>query len=199
MYDTCRFWMKRGVYGFRLDAIPSLFEDAQLRDEPVVMDENGKPKINAYGDVAVDESMTNNLPQVHDVEKELREVINEFPGRMLIGETYFSNIADLRRSYGQLKNDELQLPMDFQVGMINKLDIDAFRRHIGEVETQIGGNEPLLVFDNHEQSAAGGTLRRWSPRSRYRTHAGHGLVCQPRHRALLLRRRNCHDDHAASA
>ncbi len=149
MYDTCRFWMKRGVYGFRLDAIPSLFEDAQLRDEPVVLDENGKPKIDAYGDVAVDESMTNNLPQVHDVEKELREVINEFPGRMLIGETYFSNIADLRRSYG-LKNDELQLPMDFQVGMINKLDIDAFRRHIGEVETQIGGNEPLLVFDNHD-------------------------------------------------
>jgi alpha-glucosidase len=55
----------------------------------------------------------------------------------------------LRRSYG-LKNDELQLPMDFQVGMINKLDIDAFRRRIGEVETQVDGNEPLLVFDNHD-------------------------------------------------
>src|ERR1700722_8884327 len=54
MYDTCRFWLQRGVYGFRLDAIPSLFEDAQLRDEPVVLDENGKPKINAYGDVVVD-------------------------------------------------------------------------------------------------------------------------------------------------
>ena len=78
--------------------------------------------------------MTNNLPQVHDVEKELRKVINEFPGRMLIGETYFSNIADLRRSYG-LKNDELQLPMDFQVGMINKLDIGTFRKNINDAET----------------------------------------------------------------
>src|SRR5271163_2379845 len=122
MFDTCRFWMKRGVYGFRLDAIPTLYEAKDLHNEQPVLDENGKPKINAQGDPELqDEGVTNNLPQVHDVEKELRAVVNEFPGRILIGETYFSNVADLRRSYG-LKNDELQLPMDFQVGMINKLD-----------------------------------------------------------------------------
>src|SRR5271168_1327981 len=149
MYDTCRFWMKRGVYGFRLDAIPTLFEDPQLRDEKPKLDANGKQTINAFGDVDLDDSLTNNLPQVHDVEKELRTVINEFPGRILIGETYFSDVADLRRSYG-LKNDELQLPMDFQVGMINKVDIAAFRQHIDEAEIQINGNEPLLVFDNHD-------------------------------------------------
>jgi alpha-glucosidase len=149
MYDTCRFWMKRGVYGFRLDAIPTLFEDPQLRDEQPKLDANGKQTINAFGDVDLDDSLTNNLPQVHDVEKELRTVINEFPGRVLIGETYFSNIADLRRTYG-VKNDEIQLPMDFQVGMINKLDIAAFRQHIDEVETKIDNNEPLLVFDNHD-------------------------------------------------
>src|SRR5277367_6695678 len=150
MYDTCRFWMKRGVYGFRLDAIPTLFEDPQLRDEKPILGPDGKPKINAFGDVDLDdEGVTNNLPQVHDVEKELRAVINEYPGRILIGETYFHDVADLRRSYG-LKNDELQLPMDFQVGMINKLDIGAFRQHINEAETGINGNEPLLVFDNHD-------------------------------------------------
>jgi len=149
MYDTCRFWMKRGVYGFRLDAIPTLFEDPQDRDEKPKLDANGKQTINAFGDVDLDDSLTNNLPQVHDVEKELRTVINEFPGRILIGETYFSNVADLRRSYG-LKNDELQLPMDFQVGMINKLDIGAFRKNINDAETQIDNNEPLLVFDNHD-------------------------------------------------
>jgi alpha-glucosidase len=115
----------------------------------VVKDANGHPNINAYGDPVLDDTRTNNLPQVHDVEKELRKVIDEFSGRVLIGETYFSNIADLRRTYG-LNNDELQLPMDFQVGMINKLDIGTFRQHINEVETQIGGNEPLLVFDNHD-------------------------------------------------
>ena len=75
--------------------------------------------------------------------------LTNFLAGVLIGETYFSNIADLRRTYG-IKNDELQLPMDFQVGMINKLDIAAFRKNIDEVETKIDGNEPLLVFDNHD-------------------------------------------------
>ncbi|AXC11011.1 Neopullulanase [Acidisarcina polymorpha] len=149
MYDTCRFWMRRGVYGFRLDAIPTLFEDPQLRDEQVIKDAGGNPKINAFGDQELDDSLTNNLPEVHDVQKELRKVIDEFPGRVLIGETYFSNVADLRKSYGA-KNDELQLPMDFQVGMINKLDVNAFRQHIDEVETQIDNDQPLLVFDNHD-------------------------------------------------
>jgi alpha-glucosidase len=150
MYDTCRFWMKRGVYGFRLDAIPTLFEDPQDRDEKPVLDANGKPVIDAFGEQAlITEGMTDNLPKVHDVEKELRKVIDEFPGRVLIGETYFSKIADLRRTYG-VKDDELQLPMDFQVGMINKLDIAAFRKNIDEVETKIDNNEPLLVFDNHD-------------------------------------------------
>jgi alpha-glucosidase len=150
MYDTCRFWMKRGVYGFRLDAIPTLFEAEDLHDEKPILDANGKQEINAYGDVVLDdEGVTNNLPQVHDVQRELRKVINEFPGRVLIGETYFHSVDDLRKSYG-LNNDEIQLPMDFQVGMTNKLDIGAFRQHIDEAETQIGGNEPLLVFDNHD-------------------------------------------------
>jgi alpha-glucosidase len=150
MFDTCRFWMRRGVYGFRLDAIPTLFEDPQLRDEKPVLDANGKPVIDAFGEEAlITEGVTDNLPRVHDVEKELRKVIDEFPGRVLIGETYFDKVADLRRSYG-LHNDELQLPMDFQVGMINKLDVGAFRTRINEVETGIGGNEPLLVFDNHD-------------------------------------------------
>ena len=150
MFDTCRFWMKRGVYGFRLDAIPTLYEAKDLHNEQPVLDESGKPKINAQGDPdLVDEGVTNNLPQVHDVEKELRAVINEFPGRVLIGETYFSKIADLRRTYG-IKNDELQLPMDFQVGMINKLDIGKFRQNIDDVETKIDNNQPLLVFDNHD-------------------------------------------------
>ena len=40
--------------------------------------------------------------------------------------------------------------MDFQVGMINKLDIGTFRKNINDAETQIGDNEPLLVFDNHD-------------------------------------------------
>jgi alpha-glucosidase len=48
------------------------------------------------------------------------------------------------------KDDELQLPMDMQVGFINKLDVNLFRQRIDEVQNDVGGNEPLIVFDNHD-------------------------------------------------
>ena len=92
--------MKRGVAGFRLDAIPTLYEDPQLRDEKPVLDENGKPKINAYGDVALDDRRHDRQPAPGArCEEELRAVTfnDDIPARVLIGETYFRNIADLRR------------------------------------------------------------------------------------------------------
>lgn len=36
MFNACRFWLDKGVAGFRLDAIPELFEDQKLRNEQVL-------------------------------------------------------------------------------------------------------------------------------------------------------------------
>ncbi len=151
MYDVARFWIKRGVAGFRLDAITSLFEDPSYTDEEYVRDENGNIEINAYGDKTVDTKKTDNLPQVNDVLRELRQVANSYKGRniVLIGETYVHSIGDLRRLYGA-HDDELNLPMDMQVGFINKLDVGLFRQRINEAETQLNGEMPLFVFDNHD-------------------------------------------------
>jgi alpha-glucosidase len=151
MYDVARFWISKGVSGFRLDAITTLFEDPQDRNEPYVLGPDGKPRINAYGDKEVQDIYTNNLPAVHDVLRQLRQVVNQASGgnAVLIGETYLSSIADLRKMYGA-GNDELQLPMDMQVGFINKLDVPLFRRRINEAETELNGDMPLFVFDNHD-------------------------------------------------
>jgi alpha-glucosidase len=151
MYNVERFWIRRGVAGFRLDAITSLFEDPQFRDEDYVLGPNGKPLINAYGDPEVKTDKTDNLPEVHDVLRELRQVADQTSGRkvILIGETYLRSIDDLRRMYGP-HNDELDLPMDMQVGFINDFDVALFRQRIDEAETDIGGDMPLFVFDNHD-------------------------------------------------
>jgi alpha-glucosidase len=151
MYDVVRFWINRGVSGFRLDAITTLFEDPQWRDDAEVKDANGKTTINNYGDVALDDAMTNNLPEVHDILRELRQVANSYKGRevVLIGETYLKSINDLAKMYGA-KDDELQLPMDMQIGFINKLDVSLFRQRIDEVQNNVNGNEPMLIFDNHD-------------------------------------------------
>jgi alpha-glucosidase len=155
------FWLKRGVGGFRFDAINTLFEDPNLTDEGVVKDESGKPKINAYGDPQLDASKTSNLPGLHPVVQEMRAHMDtfssdEFPGtRVLIGETYMPNIAELAKMYGPANKPEFELPMDTQVGMINKLDVEEFRARLSEVETQIGENTPLLLFDSHDNPRLG--------------------------------------------
>jgi alpha-glucosidase len=143
MYDVARFWMNKGVSGFRLDAITSLFEDIGLKDEPYLQGTN------AYGDRVVSRVYTDNLPEVHDVLRELRQVTNEYPGRILIGETYLPNIAELEKMYGPA-NDELQLPMDTQLGFINRLSVPEFRQKLTDAETKIDGHVPLFVFENHD-------------------------------------------------
>jgi len=154
--DIVGFWLKRGVGGFRFDAITTLFEDPQLRDEDVLLDKNGKTFLNDYGDISLNDTRTNNLPGTHPVMQEFRawsDTFNspKFPGtRVLIGETYLPNIAELAKQYGTLAKPEFQLPMDTQVGFINKLDVAEFRSKLNDVETGINGNVPLLVFDNHD-------------------------------------------------
>src|SRR5579884_3626783 len=144
MYDVARFWMQHGSAGFRLDAITSLFEDPQWRDEPIV-----PGKFTPFGDPVLTRQYTDNLPQVHEVLREMRKVTDEFPGRILVGEVYLPNVAELAKMYGA-HNDELQLPMDTQYGFIDRLSADAFRQKLREAETDIGGNDPLFVFDNHD-------------------------------------------------
>ena len=149
MFNAMRFWLDRGVAGFRLDAIPTLFEDPQLRDDKVL------GGTNAQGDPNLDDAMTSNLPQVHDVVRRMRKMIDSYPdNRVLIGETYLPNTIELDKWYGGEKQDELQLPMDMLVGFHNKLDVPTFRRYIEEAETQVHKSQPMFVFDNHDNVRA---------------------------------------------
>jgi alpha-glucosidase len=145
MFGAVRFWLDRGVAGFRLDAIPNLFEDPQMRDNPVLTGTN------AQGDPNLGDLYTNNLPEVHDVIRRLRTLASSYPGdRVLIGETYLPNVQELEKWYGGPQRDELELPMDMQVGMTDKLDAKLLRQRIDDAETKLDGNRPLFVFDNHD-------------------------------------------------
>jgi alpha-glucosidase len=155
--DIIAFWLKKGVGGFRFDAITTLFEDPQWTDETVIKDANGNPKMNGFGEPEIENVKTDNLPGVHDVMHEMRAAADKFkptawPGtRVFIGETYLPNISELAKQYGTAEKPEFHLPMDTQILLINKMDVAAFRSKLNDVETQIGDkNTPLLVFDNHD-------------------------------------------------
>ncbi len=151
------FWLDRGVAGFRFDAITTLFEDPTLADEDYVLGKDGKPVINAFGEPQTDGLKTEYLPGVHAVMQEMRAWCDtfdspRFPGaRVLIGETYMRNIASLEEEYGTRQKPEFQLPMDTQLAFIDNLDVNAFRTKVTEVENDIGGNTPMLLFDNHDR------------------------------------------------
>lgn len=145
MYDAMRFWLDRGVAGFRIDAVSRLFEDPNLHDDPIL------PGKSAYGDPNIVHKYTDNLPEVHEVLREMRKVVNAYPGNpVMISEADEPNIAELTKMYGA-KDDEVQLPMDFQIADVNKLSAPDFRRLLNEIDQNAVGGQPHYFFSNHDQ------------------------------------------------
>jgi alpha-glucosidase len=156
MFNAMRFWLDRGVAGFRLDAIATLFEDPTLKDEPLTgkLDPSGFPESN--------HTLTSGLPEVHDVLRRLRKMTDSYPDhRVLVGEIYVPSTAELQTWYGTGSQPELQLPMDTLVGFHTegngqtasqnvRLNLAHFRESLTGMQTELGGNQPLLVFDNHD-------------------------------------------------
>jgi alpha-glucosidase len=140
MFDVTRWWYKRGVSGFRLDAVDTLFEDPDLRDNPLL------PGTTKFGDPNTDQKYNKKLPGVHDVLQNLRKVADEHDA-VLIGETWTKNIDELKQYYGG-KNKELQMPMDFMFTRVDKLDPGEFRRQIAAADSS--GGWPTYVISNHD-------------------------------------------------
>jgi alpha-glucosidase len=141
MFGVESWWYKRGVSGFRLDAVDTLYEDPNLQDNPVL-----NPGTNAFGDPFLDNKNNTKLPEVHDVLRGLRKTADEY-NAVLIGETWTADVAELNRYYGE-GNNELQLPMDFLFTMINKLSPAEFRKQIAAVDGASGW--PTFVISNHD-------------------------------------------------
>ncbi len=107
MFKVLRFWLRRGVDGFRVDVLWLLIKDAMLRDNP--SNPNYRPN-----QPAIDRYLSfynADQPEIHEVVAEIRSVLDAYTDRVLIGEIYlpFSRLA---LYYG--KNREgAQLPFNF--------------------------------------------------------------------------------------
>ena len=142
--DILRFWLRRGVSGFRLDGIGNLYEDAALRDEPVL------PGVNALGDPNLSHIFTSNLAETHDAYRMLRRVVDEFPDTVLVGQVGANSSAELAAAYGTA-DDELQLPINARFGSAAQLAAEEFRQRLRDAQTALNGHAPLLVLDSHDR------------------------------------------------
>ncbi|MGL5167405.1 MAG: alpha-amylase family glycosyl hydrolase [Afipia sp.] len=84
MHDVMRFWLRRGVDGFRVDVMWHLIKDDLLRDNPPNPD--FAPGRQPYERLIP--LYSTDRPEVHAVVAKMRQVIDEFDDRVLIGEIY---------------------------------------------------------------------------------------------------------------
>lgn len=152
MHDVLRFWMRKGVDGFRVDVIWHLIKDAEFRDNPPNPDyQPGKPPHQAVVPL-----YTTDLPEVHGVISALRRVVDEFPDRLLIGEIYLP-IEKLVAYYGR-DLDGAHLPFNFTL-LDTAWDAQKIAALIAEYEAAIPpGGWPNWVLGNHDRPRIAGRL-----------------------------------------
>jgi alpha-glucosidase len=109
MYEVMRFWLRRGVDGFRVDVLWHVIKDDQFRDNPI----NPMFRPDEPPHHAVVPLYTADRAEVHDVIAEMRQVIEEFGERVLIGEIYLP-IERLVTYYGRDLRG-VHLPFNFSL------------------------------------------------------------------------------------
>ncbi len=145
MYDALRFWLDRGVDGFRVDVMWHLIKDAELRDNPPnPAYVEGRPEIERFLQMH-----SADQPEVHEVVSEMRRVINSYPDRVLIGEIYLPQ-QRLMTYYGK-DGDGAQLPFNFQM-IFASWNARSLTSMIADYEGAIPeGGWPNWVLGNHDQ------------------------------------------------
>ena len=109
MMDVLRFWLDRGVDGFRIDVIWLLVKDDEFRDNPANPAwKPGDPPHDRFADL-----YTADRPEVQDIVAEMRAVLDDYGDRVLIGEIYLP--VDRLVSYYGRDLRGAQLPFNFQL------------------------------------------------------------------------------------
>jgi alpha-glucosidase len=110
MADVLRFWLRRGVDGFRVDAAAVLAEDVWLRDEPPNPDADERtPPPERFKRV-----YTDCRPEVLAWLADLRAVVDEFPDRLLLGEVDTSP-ERVCQFYGDGESPIIHLPLNYRL------------------------------------------------------------------------------------
>lgn len=148
MWEVCRFWLSKGVDGFRLDIFNCIIKDKQFRDNPfslfhIIPSEEypgGNFQLRKY---------SVNQPENFELAKELRKVADEFsPPRILLGEV-FGTQETISRYLGN--NDGLHLIFSFDI-LFFKFKASFFKNILLQYEQNFPHPKmPTVVFSNHDQ------------------------------------------------
>ena len=145
IHNVMRFWLARGVDGFRVDAVAHLLKDEEFRDNPhnPEFDEHDPPPKRQLRLYNVD------LPGLQEIIAGLRAVLDEFPNRLLIGEAYLP-FNRLSAYYGR-ERPGAHFPFNFAL-LSTARKARAIAQLIDEYEAALpSGAWPNWVLGNHDK------------------------------------------------
>ena len=146
MHEVLRFWLDRGVDGFRVDAIHMLVEDESLQDNPP--NPLWKPGMSPARKLLRVHS--SDRPETHDFVARMRDVLDRYADRVFIGEAYLS-IDRLMRYYGE-SMEGFHLPFNFHL-ISAPWQPQPIAELVREYEAALPpGGWPNWVLGNHDKS-----------------------------------------------
>ncbi len=147
MLDVMRFWLGKGVDGFRVDALWHVIKDEQLRDNPL-NPEYVEGEMSPYCRLV--STYSGGQPELHEIVALMRRVTQEFPERVLLGEMYLP-VEELVRYYGRQSDSGIHLPYNFQLIVLPWRAMDIFAG-INAYEASLPSFAwPNWVLGNHDK------------------------------------------------
>lgn len=148
--DNVEFWLKKGVDGFRLDAITFCYHDERLRDNPA------KPKDKRQGRGFSEDNpyayqyhyYNNDRPQTILFIEELRQLINRYPGTVTLGEVSAEDSLAVMAAYTK-GEDRLHMAYSFEL-LTDDYSAAYIRQTVEALEASIGDGWPCWAIGNHD-------------------------------------------------
>jgi len=137
MHGVMRFWLDRGVDGFRIDVVHGIGKDPALPDDPP--ETRGLPH-----------ATINDTEETHELIRGMRRLVDGYPGdRLILGEVYLLSTAQVAEYYGA--DDELHLAFNFPP-LYTPWDAGRWHRQIAETHRLVDGRGawPTWVLSNHD-------------------------------------------------
>jgi glycosidase len=154
MFDVVRFWLERGIDGFRIDVAHYIMKDPELRDNPP-NPHVGKSLHKPLGDYDSQNHLYDKgHPDVHTIYRRFRQLLESYSTeqpRMSIGEVHIFDWEEWASYYGR-HLDELHMPFNFQLLNV-PWHAPSVRRVVDALEAVLpAGAWPNYVLGNHDES-----------------------------------------------